>query len=273
MQATVLSIAGSDPTGGAGIQADLKTMTTVGVYGAAVVTCITVQNSRGVSRVEYLSPDLVFRQTRAVLEDHTVTHVKIGMVGTALIADAICGALADFPGEIVYDPVAASSTGQTLLHGSTSADDPREHLVSKCTVLTPNLEELSSLSRTRSTSNREAVDAARQLLKQYRHLRVVLVKGGHLETEGDMIDSMVCRSAGEVHVLSVPHRAVQTRNSHGTGCTFASAFASFHCLTGDDKTSFYKSVSYIQTLLSRSAPEQVTKNPAGPGCMLHYLAG
>jgi len=269
MQPTVLSIAGSDPTGGAGIQADLKTMTSIGVYGAAVVTCITVQNSHGVSRVECMSPDLVFQQIKAVLDDQYVTHVKTGMVGTVSVAEAISGALADFRGEVICDPVMISSTGQPLMDSGT-VQKFLEHFISKCTVLTPNLPELSRLTHTRITGLQDSVNAAEKLLKDYTRLRVVLVKGGHLETNNELVDSMVRKTGDTVHISSAPHGVIKTCNSHGTGCTFASAFASFHCLTGEDETSFRKSISYIQKLLRKSAVQQIIKNPKGLGGMLHY---
>ena len=163
MHATVLSIAGSDPSGGAGIQADLKTMTSIGVYGAAVVTCITVQNSHGVSRVEYVSPDLIFRQIKAVLDDQHVTHVKTGMFGSVSVAEAISEALADFRGEVICDPVMVSSTGQSLID-SGSVHELLENFVSRCTVLTPNLPELSRLTHTRIAGPQDSINAAEKLL-------------------------------------------------------------------------------------------------------------
>ena len=146
MLATVLTIAGSDPTGGAGIQADLKTMTSIGVYGAAAITCITVQNSHGVVNIECLPSDLVYQQIRAVLDDHMVTHVKIGMVGNTDIAMAICDALTEFGGEVIYDPVMLASTGQPLMQEDTAVD-MLHAIVSRCTVITPNIHELTRLSK------------------------------------------------------------------------------------------------------------------------------
>ena len=271
MQPTVLSIAGSDPTGGAGIQADLKTMTSIGVYGAAAVTCITVQNSFGVSRVECLVPDLVAGQIQAVLDDHYVTHIKIGMVGSASIAEAVNNTLAGFHGEVIYDPVMTSSTGQSLLR-NTTLPEPLEELITRCTVLTPNLPELSAITHTHTKNVQDAVEAARRLLQKYTRMRVVLVKGGHLKTNDELIDSMVRKSGNTMHVCSAHHPEVITRNSHGTGCTLASAFASFHSLVNDDETSFHKSINYTQELLRKSASKQLVKNPEGLGGMLHYKA-
>jgi len=155
---TILTLAGSDPTGGAGIQADLKTMTAAGVYGAAVITCITVQNSRGVTRVEPLHPVLVGEQIEAVLADHQVTHIKIGMVGTGGIGRVIARKLRDFAGEMIFDPVLLSTTGQQLM-APQDLDSVRADLLPITTVLTPNLPELEKLTGM-SANNQDAINAA-----------------------------------------------------------------------------------------------------------------
>lgn len=269
MQATVLSIAGSDPTGGAGIQADLKTMTSIGVYGAAAVTCITVQNSHGVGAIECLPPDLVYQQIKVVLEDHKVTHVKIGMVGTMAVAGAVRDALSDFKGEIIYDPVMLSSTGQPLAEG-VAANELPALLVSQCTVLTPNIPELAQLSNAQIVHHREALHHAEQLLRKYHKLRVVLVKGGHAIKEAAIIDAMVYRTKGAIRTTTASHSSIKTQNTHGTGCTLAAAFASFHCLNSDDIRSFQQSVEYVQTVLKNSASMRIIRNPEGLGGMRHY---
>lgn len=268
MHATVLSIAGSDPTGGAGIQADLKTMASIGVYGAAAVTCITVQNSHGVVRVECLPPDLVYQQIQAVRADHAVTHVKIGMVGNLQVAEAIHNALAGFAGEIIYDPVMLSSTGQSLMEGY----DPRPaaHLVGRCTVLTPNIPELIRLSGAKTADHQDALRQAEQLFAQYRRLRAVLVKGGHAIRDGAVIDTLLWRTDDTIRTMSVSHASIQTANTHGTGCTLAAAFASYHCLTGDYSRSFRQSIDYVHTVLKNSASKKIVRNPEGSGGLLHY---
>ena len=141
----VLTIAGSDPSGGAGIQADLKTFTVIGVYGGAVISCLTVQNTRGVFAIQPVEPTLVKKQISNVLNDFNVTHIKIGMLGSAPVAESICDALTDYNGEIIYDPVLISSSGQELI-------DPKGHetirrkVLPICTVLTPNIPELSVMA-------------------------------------------------------------------------------------------------------------------------------
>ena len=150
MTRTVLTIGGSDPTGGAGIQADIKTLTMLGVYGAAAITCVTVQNSHGVTAIQPLDPELVAAQIRAVLDDHHVHHVKIGMVGSTPIARAIGESLAGFEGEVIYDPVLSATTGQPLMEES-GLDSLRRELLRRTTILTPNLPELARFRGRRAT--------------------------------------------------------------------------------------------------------------------------
>ncbi len=268
MQATVLIIAGSDPTGGAGMQADLKTLTAIGVYGAAAVTCITVQNSRGVTRVEPLSPALVREQVESVLDDHYVTHIKIGMVGTGEIAGALARLLADFPGQVIYDPVMVSTTGQNL--AVPSALDGIRSLLDITTILTPNWPELAVLADSEINSDREAQRAAKSLLHRFDRLRTVLVKGGHGGRSPEITDYLVLRTTEDIKVIPATHARLASRNTHGTGCTLASAYAAFHCLTGDDESAFRRSVDFLQTVLARSAAVKTSKYAGGRGPLLHY---
>ncbi len=269
MQATVLIIAGSDPTGGAGMQADLKTLTAIGVYGAAAVTCITVQNSRGVTRVEPLSPALVREQIESVLADHQVTHIKIGMVGTRKIAEAVARLLTDFPGQVIYDPVMVSTTGQDL--AAPSARDGIRALLGITTVLTPNLPELAVLTDSEINSDREAQRAAKSLLHRFDRLRTVLVKGGHGGWSPKITDYLMLRTPKNIKVIPATHARLESLNTHGTGCTLASAYAAFHCLTGDDESAFQRSVDFLQTVLIRSAAARTIKYAGGRGPLLHYI--
>ncbi len=268
MQATVLSIAGSDPTGGAGLQADLKTMTVIGVYAAAVVTCITVQNSRGVKRVEPLEPDLVAEQIRAVIEDHRVTHIKIGMIGTAEIAEAISQTLEGFTGDIIVDPVLLSTTGHELLQSSDLAS-MKSNLISKATVITPNLPELSAIVGTETGNPESALNAAESLLVEFSNLRAVVIKGGHATGAKEVTDILLYRSKEIVKLLTSTRPFIDSRNTHGTGCTLASAYTAYHCLTGDDEIAFYSSTNFIQQALEKSSDVKIIRNPDGCGGLLH----
>jgi len=268
---TVLSIAGSDPSGGAGVQADLKTLTVMGVYGAAVITCITVQNSRGVSRVEPLDPGLVREQIDAVMADHLVTHIKIGMVGTAPIARAIHDALADFRGELIFDPVVSSSTGQELTAREGLAG-VRASLFGITTVLTPNIPELENVTATAIRSEQDILTAVRTLFDQYRHFRCILVKGGHAGHGARITDYLFHAPGRRMEMETATHPFIATGNTHGTGCTLASAFAACHALTGDYGVAFRRSVAFLQSVLEKSSSAQIVKNPEGGGGLLHHLA-
>lgn len=264
---TVLSIAGSDPSGGAGVQADLKTMTAIGVYGAAAITCITVQNSLGVRRVAPLDPDLVREQIEAVMADQRVTHIKTGMVGTAAVARAVRDALIHFRGELIVDPVLRSTTGQELMERGALPC-----LVSMATVLTPNIPELETVSTTAIRSEQDIMTAAGTLFDEHRHLRCILIKGGHAGQSDRITDYLFRITGGRLEKETVTHPFIATGNTHGTGCTLASAFAAWHSLTGDYGAAFRRSVAFLQTALEKSKSAQIVKNPDGGGGLLHHLA-
>ncbi len=265
MTPTVLTIGGSDPSGGAGIQADLKTLTMLGVYGAAAISCVTVQNSRGVTAIQALEPDLVSAQIRAVLEDYHVHQVKIGMVGSAPIARAIGESLAGFEGEIIYDPVLRASTGQPLFE-KTALEALIQDLIVRSTVLTPNLEELALL--TGCSPGADIRLAATRLLERSGRLRAVVVKGGHGRASR-LTDTMFLKKRRTIESVTVSHRRLETRNTHGTGCTFASGLAAYLCQGCDLKEAFHKTVAWLQRLLELSHSRDIITNPAGHGPMFH----
>ena len=270
--AAALAIAGSDPSGGAGIQADLKTMTMLGVYSGAVVACLTVQNTLGVREVVPLEAGLVKRQIEQVLVDLRVTHVKTGMVGSAAVAAAIAAALREFRGEVVCDPVLVASSGKALL-AETDLASYDDTVIRLATVLTPNLEELERLAGSACRNGEEIEAAVAELFRRHARLRAVVVKGGHQPEEDSVItDRLFRRSpAGGTALVSICqcHPRVRTANSHGTGCTFASAFTAYHMLTNDDVAAFEKSVELLDRLLRLSAPHLIGH---GRGPLLHHLA-
>ncbi len=266
LQPTLLTIAGSDPSGGAGIQADIKTATSLGVYCAAAITSVTVQNSRGVSRIVPLDPDLVASQIKAVLADHMVTHVKIGMTGNAAILQVLQETLDGFSGEIVYDPVLAATTGESLVQGD-ALQQLRNGFLPCISVLTPNVSELEILSKHRIRSVDDALNSAGIILKQYPNMQAVIVKGGHLDKGKETItdyllqESSSCRSVRQR--LLNPH-------THGTGCTFSSALASFLCRGSQLEDAFSMAGNYMDTLIRAGLGKSVTvSNENGP--MLHYI--
>lgn len=266
----VLSIAGSDPSGGAGIQADLKTFCVAGVYSGAVITCLTVQNTRGVTAYEPVAPELVKEQIRSVLEDMPVSHIKTGMIGTAGIAAGIGEALKDFPGEIICDPVLAATGGQPLLDLE-AREAFLEHIAGRATVLTPNIPELEILFNERCTCAEEIIRAGNRVLEQFPGLRAVIVKGGHLPVSDQVTDYMVGRGegSGENTVIAESHPYINSENTHGTGCTFASAFTAFHLRSGgDDQAAFRQAVSFMDQLLTCSVSHSLG---SGKGPLMHHI--
>ena len=266
----VLSIAGSDPSGGAGVQADLKTFAVLGVYGCAAITCLTAQNTQGVSATLPVDPDFVRQQIHLVLNDLPITHVKTGMIYSGAIAEAVGEALADFKGEIICDPVMMASDGHDLLRPDADGSF-KKHLLSHATVLTPNIPELKLLSGHDCSRQEEARMAGLSLFDQFENLQAVVVKGGHQNEQRDEItDTLLLRptGTGAHRILQQSHRRIETSNTHGTGCTFASAFAAFHLLTGNYEISFQRAVNFIDQLLKRGASLTIGK---GHGSLPHHL--
>lgn len=261
----ILTIAGSDPSGGAGIQADIKTITSIGGYAAAVITTITCQNSLGVSLVSPLEPALVQQQIISVLEDNDVSHIKIGMTGSSGIVRAIGECLEHFSGEIIVDPVLKSSSGASLLGGTPSDLAP---LLQKATVLTPNSHELAILSGLDCSSEKKGVVAGKRLMHEFPNLHALCLKGGHLhESSAKIHDTLLVKRNGDIMEKSICHVRHQTRNSHGTGCTFASAFTAFHALHHDYAKAFTEAVQYVDDLLKWGKQDQLG---AGTGPLVHY---
>jgi hydroxymethylpyrimidine/phosphomethylpyrimidine kinase len=265
----ILTVAGSDPSGGAGIQADLKTFAVLGVYGAAAITCLTAQNTRGVASVLPVDPLMVARQIELVLTDLPVTHVKIGMVGTSDIAKAIGTALSGFAGEVVYDPVLKATAGNPLLE-PTAVTTIKEQVISRATVLTPNLPELQALTGLPCTHQEEIIAAGRRLFANFPNLRAIIIKGGHGPLSNDRVTDYLLLPAGsgDHDWFQTDHPWLNTSNSHGTGCTFASGFAAFHLLTGSYPQAFSCAATFLEQLLTISADSHLGH---GTGPLLHHL--
>ncbi|MBC2807760.1 bifunctional hydroxymethylpyrimidine kinase/phosphomethylpyrimidine kinase (plasmid) [Rhizobium ruizarguesonis] len=215
----VLSIAGSDPSGGAGTQADLKAFSARGVYGMAVLTALTAQNTQGVSGVHLVPPQFVADQINAVFADVRVDAVKIGMIANAGIADAVAGALSDHRDiPIVIDPVMIAKGGAALL-APEAVDVLTRRLLPLATLLTPNLPEAAALLQQPVATNHADMAAQAERLRALGPV-AVLVKGGHLDS--DESPDVLATAAG-LHWFEA--RRVPTKNTHGTGCTLSSALA------------------------------------------------
>ena len=204
-----LSIAGSDPSGGAGLQADLKTFHEFEVYGEAVVTLITVQNTRGVRRVHKLDPDLVLEQIHAVIEDIPPDAAKTGALGNA--AEAVAKAAEYFKFPLVVDPILHSSQWDGAEPRQTLGDQ----VIHRCFLLMPNLDEASQLAGFPVTDLNGMRRAAEALAKM--GAANVLIKGGHLP--GDAVDLLYAK--GAFREYQAPR--IDTRHTHGTGCTYSAA--------------------------------------------------
>ncbi|MFS8110617.1 bifunctional hydroxymethylpyrimidine kinase/phosphomethylpyrimidine kinase [Rhizobium jaguaris] len=215
----VLSIAGSDPSGGAGIQADLKAFSARGVYGMAALTALTAQNTQGVSGVHPVPPQFVAQQIKAIFADVRVDVVKIGMIANAPIAEAVADALAPHRNvPVVLDPVMIAKGGAALL-AADAVDVLTNRLLPLATLLTPNLPEAAALLHEPIAENRETMARQAEALAKLGPL-AVLVKGGHLA--GDESPDVL---AGPEGLIWFEADRVPTRNTHGTGCTLSSALA------------------------------------------------
>ncbi len=225
MTARILIIAGSDSGGGAGIQADIKTVTMLGGHAMTAITAVTAQNTLGVDGVHLIPTEMVIAQIDAVVRDIGVDAVKIGMIGSAEIANAVADYLEEFRGvvPIIFDPVMVATSGSILADRETRAAFNR--LMHIADVVTPNIPELEALTEIEPIISLEAMEQAASLLAQ-RFDIYVLAKGGHLRPQPDDV-------APTVHDLLVFHAGVvehfsprvDSQHTHGTGCTLASAVA------------------------------------------------
>lgn len=215
----VLTVAGSDSGGGAGIQADLKTMLALGTHGMSVITAVTAQNSLGVQGAWPLPVEVVRAQYRSVVDDIGVQAVKTGMLASAELVEAVAGLLAGSRAPVVVDPVGVSKHGDALLAAS-ALDSVRTELLPVATVATPNLDEVTQLTGVRAQSERDFRRAAEAVLAfgpQW-----VVIKGGHLAGDsGEAVDLLT--DGSQEHWLRAPR--YDNRHTHGTGCTLASAIA------------------------------------------------
>lgn len=219
----VLSIAGSDSSGGAGVQADLKTFSALGVYGATAITAITAQNTIGVHAQFAIDPQMVYEQIIAVVEDLHPEYVKIGMLANVGIVDAVAEALNRYDLKVVLDPVMVSSSGHRLL--SIEAQEIiKQRLLPLATLVTPNIPEAEALTGMSLSSFEDKEMAARHLIDL--GARAILIKGGH--EEGDVkSDILFSTSDNNIEYSIFSSKTIPTKNIHGTGCTLSSAITAF----------------------------------------------
>lgn len=216
MRPQVLTIAGSDSGGGAGIQADLKTFQELGVFGTSVLTAVTAQNTRGVHGVEAVSPELITQQLDAIGADFTIAACKTGMLFDAARIEVVADGVRRYTFDrLVVDPVMIAKGGAPLLQ-DTAVDALKTFLLPLATVVTPNVPEAEVLTGLTIRSFNDRLEAARRMLAY--GVRAVILKGGHLE--GETAEDLIMTES-EVFLLSAPR--IQTSDTHGTGCTFSAA--------------------------------------------------
>jgi len=244
MPARILIIAGSDSGGGAGIQADIKTVTMLGAHAMTAVTAITAQNTLGVDAVHIVPTQMVIDQITAVVSDIGVDAVKIGMIGSAETADAVAESLQSLSVPIIFDPVMVATTGAALADAATIRAFSR--LLSIASVATPNTPELAALG------GREAVLA---------HGCLVLEKGGHADGE-DIIDELWSENGLIRRIMGA---RIDSRSTHGTGCTLASALACRMGQGAEVADAFADAVRFV-----RAALTEAPGFGAGNGPMGHY---
>ena len=217
----ILSIAGSDCSGGAGIQADIKTISALGGYAASAITAITVQNTLGVRAVQSISPDMVRGQIEAVMDDLQPVAIKIGMINDIQIVRVISDCLQKYsPAYVVYDPVMVSTSGRKLMTDE-AIEEIKKELLPLVTLITPNIDEAKVLTGKSIHNIQDMQAAAKMLTDDYQ--TNILLKGGHLE--GDNMCDLLHTSEFIYHIYE--EKKIESHNLHGTGCTLSSAIATY----------------------------------------------
>jgi hydroxymethylpyrimidine/phosphomethylpyrimidine kinase len=262
-----LSIAGVDPSGGAGVLADIKAMSALGAYGCAVIAALTAQNTQGVSEVSPVPPAFVGQQLDTLFADVRIDAVKIGMLGQQPVIQVVAEKLARWrPAHIVLDPVMVAKSGDLLLERA-AVGALREALMPQATVLTPNLPEAGVLLEERPVETvKEMRRVAERLRNKMAHdgQRWVMVKGGHLPGD-DTIDLL---HDGD-RMIELPGRRLATRNTHGTGCTLSAALAALIPQTGDVPEAARRAKAYLTEAIRHADRLEVGK---GHGPVHHFHA-
>lgn len=261
----VLTIAGSDSGGGAGIQADIKAMSATGSYACSVITAITAQNTLGVSAIFPIPLEHVEKQLDAVFTDLNVVAVKVGMLADSDIIQLVAAKLKQYkPDFLVVDPVMVATSGDLLLKTS-AINTLKSELLPLADVITPNLPEAAALTNSSvpadEVSMKLMIDKLRQL-----DVKSILLKGGHLEEEENSTDYLIFPNHFEI--LSSPR--IHTRNTHGTGCTLSSAIASYLAQGNEFKKAVKLGKKYISQAIQHADELDIG---AGHGPVNHFFIG
>ena len=259
----VLTIAGSDSGGGAGIQADLKTFAAIGCYGMSVITALTAQNTQGVTAIHALPPSFAIEQMTAVFTDIGADAVKIGMLYSAELIEAISETLNKYRARnIVLDPVMVAQSGDKLLQDD-AIQAIKDHLMPVADVVTPNLPEAEVLLGQKIEGFEDMQRAARSLAQF--GSRSVLIKGGHLE-ESTSTDLLYLTEEDRFVILEAER--VDSRNNHGTGCTLSSAIAAYISRGSQIEDAVRKAKTYIQNAIRAGAAYKIGQ---GHGPVHHFF--
>ena len=261
MTAIALTIAGSDSSGGAGIQADLKTFAALGVYGASAITALTAQNTQGVEAVHVVPPDFVLAQIKAVGRDLKIGAIKIGMLGTSAVIEAVAEGLKEFADvPVVLDPVMVAASGDVLLDED-AVETLRSVLLPLATLITPNLPEAAKLLGGTEARDEREMSKQAQALKRM-GVKAVLIKGGH--AEGPKAVDLYVDGEGEMR-LEAPR--IATRNTHGTGCTLSSAIAAELAKSASLREAVVKAKAYVTASIGAADELHIGK---GRGPVHHF---
>ncbi len=254
-----LSIAGSDSSGGAGIQADLKTFSSLGVYGATAITAITAQNTQGVHSQLAIAPQMVYDQIIAVMEDLNPSVVKIGMLSNSEIVCAVAEALSQYQLPIILDTVIVSSSGHRLL-SIEAQESVKERLLPLSTLITPNIPEMEALTSVTLSTYKDKERAAHYLIEL--GAKAILLKGGH--EEGDTkSDTLFSASPTGIKATTFSSQTIHTKNIHGTGCTLSAAIAAYIARGESINEAIAKAKSYITDAI-RAGADVAIGNGFGP---------
>lgn len=258
----VLTIAGSDSGGGAGIQADLKTFSALGCYGTSVITAVTAQNTLGIKSIHSIPVNIIIDQLQAVLTDIKPVAIKIGMIDRAEIADAIYEALIKYDKvPVILDPVMVATSGDKLIEPDTITR-LKEKLFGIATLITPNIDEAVILSGQKINSVEEMIQAGKNIVAQ--GVNAVLIKGGHLP--GPIMYDVLISGDNEPVIFESPF--ISSNNLHGTGCTLSSAIAAELAKGNNLSNAVGKAKTYLSnTILAGSK----VKTGSGNGPLNHFF--
>ncbi len=260
----IVSIAGSDCSGGAGIQADIKTISALGGYAATVITALTAQNTMGVSGIYPVPSAFVTQQIQAVMEDICPSSIKIGMINQVEIVEAIAQAINQYhPQHVVLDPVMVSTSGCKLISDEAITAITRQ-LIPITEIITPNLSETEILTGIHAHNQETMCQAAKILLSQ--GCKAALIKGGHLEGNR-MCDLLLTQESETPYLFEAPK--VESKNTHGTGCSLSSAIATFLALENPLPIAVEKAKEYVYQGIMAGKDVQIGN---GHGPLNHFFA-